>query len=673
MSFTRFYRACIAWNQTIQAYIPTGVKAIAIASLAATGLIVGMKQFGWLQPLELRAYDHLVRLRPDLGCDSRLLIIAITDKDIQQLKRTSPSDQDLAKVLSNLQQYHPAVIGVDLHRDVPQEPGHADLHTQFAAKNVIVITKLGTDEEYSVPPPSDVSPNQIGFNDLVIDPDGVIRRNLLFAKKYYSFSLRLALSYLRASGIGPRSSDRNPDYMQLGHATFVPLEQDAGGYQQADTQGYQILLNYRSQRHLAQQITFLDALNNRLPSDLVRDKIVLIGTTDPASKDLFYTPYSAGEETDHQMTGVEVHAQSVSQILSAAMGERPLLWVWPESGEWLWIAVWAIAGGSLAWVARHPFMLGLRGVTMLALLASTTFATLGFQGWVPLVSPSLAFLLTLGTVVTYKAQQAQRQQQMVMTLLGQNTSPEIANALWESRDRLIQSGKLPGQRLTATMLFTDIRDFSSIAEQMAPEDLLDWLNEYLESMTQAIQEHHGIINKFTGDGLMAVFGVPMARLDPTEIALDAYNAVACALSMGDRLDQLNMSWQQRGLAAVEMRVGIFTGPVVAGSLGGKDRLEYGVIGDSVNIASRLESCAKERQPDVCRILIAQETLEHVRDRIQVESWGPMALKGKQQLVNVYRVIKDLPSPSVKIIGYNLESESEYSGSDAETKANSVNL
>jgi class 3 adenylate cyclase len=222
--------------------------------------------------------------------------------------------------------------------------------------------------------------------------------------------------------------------------------------------------------------------------------------------------------------------------------------------------------------------------------------------------------------------------------LGQNTSPQIAQALWQGRDRLLKSGKLPGIRLMATMLFADIKDFSSVSEQMLPESLLEWLNELLNAITQEVIERQGIVNKFTGDGVMAGFGVPTGRLQEREVAQDARAAVACALAISDRLEEMNQSWQRLGLPAIQMRIGIFTGPVVAGSLGGKDRLEYGVIGDSVNIASRLESCEKHRQPTNCRILIGYETLVHLQEQFEVESWGLLALKGKQQMVDVYRVV-----------------------------------
>ncbi|NEQ71392.1 MAG: adenylate/guanylate cyclase domain-containing protein, partial [Symploca sp. SIO2D2] len=165
-----------------------------------------------------------------------------------------------------------------------------------------------------------------------------------------------------------------------------------------------------------------------------------------------------------------------------------------------------------------------------------------------------------------------------------------------------------------------------------------WLNEFLQVLTHEILTHQGIVNKFTGDGLLAAFGVPTPQQDQQKIAADAQAAVTCALVISDRLNQLNQNWLQRGLPKIQMRIGIFTGAIVAGSLGGKDRLEYGIIGDTVNIASRLESCEKHRQPSDCRILIGYETLVHLKEQFEVESWGWLALKGKEQMVDVYRVV-----------------------------------
>lgn len=637
--------------KAINSRIPSTLKAIALISLTTTGLIGSIAQLGWLEPLELKAYDGMVRLRPDASPDAsfdmpsssfvdpRLLIVAITEADIRVQQRSTLSDQTLANLLKTLEQYNPALIGLDLYRDVPQQPGHAALQPYLQSPRLIAITKLGDDETDSIPPPPSVPIDRVGFNDFPVDPDGVIRRSLLFGGTSPSFSLQLALHYLQTQGITPRTSTQNRDYMQLQNTTFVPLESNSGGYQINDARGYQLLLNYRTRQPIARQLTLTQVLDGEFNPDWISNKIVLIGTTAPSSKDLFYTPYSAGEATDHRMPGVEIHAQMVSQILSAVLDGRPLIWFLPQWAEWLWIGIGALLGGSVAGCIRHPWKLGLSYGAVLLAIGGTSLILFTQAGWLPLVPASIASMLATTATVAYRAQQSHRQQQMMMTLLGQNTSKEIADALWMNRDRLLNSGKLPGQRLVATMLFTDIKGFSSISESMSPEALLEWLNEYLEAMTHEIQQYQGIINKFTGDGLLAIFGVPMPRVEPGEVDQDAYQAVACALAMGDRLTQLNQTWQHRQMPPVQMRVGIFTGPVVVGSLGGKERLEYGVIGDSVNIASRLESCAKDQQPDPCRILIAEETLVHIQDKFVVESWGAMELHGKQQLINVYRVIE----------------------------------
>jgi len=624
-----------------KSHVLPGLQVIGLTSLTVTGLVIGAKQLGWLQPLELKAFDRMVRLQADQPQDDRLLIVGITEADIQAIARPTPTDAMLAEAIRILQQQEPRVIGLDLHRDVPQEPGNAELQEQLQSPRLFVITKLGEATD-AVPPPPNVPPERIGFNDIPIDEDGIVRRSLLFASTqedtFFSFALRLALFYLEQEGIRPQPTARDVNVMQLGSVEFPPLERTSGAYEHLDDRGYQILLNYRARRDVARTVSLQQVLENQVPSDWIRDKVVLIGTTAPSAKDLFYTPFSAGEREEHQMAGVVVHAQMTSQLLTTVLEGQPLFQFWSSSQEWLWILAWASLAGGIAWMIRQPVVLGLSGAGLLVLLIGSCAVLFLQARWVPVVAPAIATLLSMGTVVANRAQQAHQQQKMVMTLLGQNTSPEIANALWQSRDRLLESGKLPGQRLVATMLFTDIRGFSRISEQMPPENLLEWLNEYLEAMTEEIQHHHGIINKFTGDGLLAVFGVPMPRLEEREVGEDAYRAVSCALAMGQRLQELNQGWQLRGFSEVEMRVGIFTGPVVVGSLGGRDRMEYGVIGDSVNTASRLESCAKDRQVDPCRILIAEQTLLHVNGHFEVEAWGPMALHGKEHHINVYRVL-----------------------------------
>jgi CHASE2 domain-containing sensor protein/class 3 adenylate cyclase len=634
-TFSQFFDAF--WKKTI-----TSKKLdCVITSIVTIALLLGMRQFGWLQPLEVAAFDFMVRLRPDEGPDPRLLVVEITEQDIQQLKQYPISDQVLAKVLGKLEQYQPIAIGVDLARNVPIEPGHAELIAQLRSPKLIAIANIGNTDAEAVRPPPGVSKERVGFSDVVIDPGGAVRRNFMLAPidektTLYSFSLRLALAYLKQKSTLPQFTKTGE--LQLGKTVIQWLTFNSGGYQNIDDGGYQILLNYRSARNVARQVTLTQVLKGQIDPNWVKDKIVLIGTTAPTAKDLFYTPYSRTERGIPSMAGVLIHAQMVSQILSAVLDNRPLFWYWPEGLEVLWIVAWSSLGGVL--VARNPnlLMTGLGCLACLCVLFGLTLALFMQGGWIPLAAPALGLIATGTAVEAYQRQLLQRQEQMVMKLLGQQTSPEIAKALWNERDRLLSSGLFPGQTLTATMLLSDLKGFSTISEQMSPEEVMAWLNEYLPVMVREVQNHHGIINKFTGDGLLAVFGVPIRATNDAEIGEDARRAVACALAMGDRLQELNQNWQSRGLPVVQMRVGIFTGPVMVGSLGGKERLEYGVIGDSVNIAARLESCEKHSQPSDCRILIAHETLVYLQEEFQVEAWGALQLKGKQHKVDVYRVI-----------------------------------
>ena len=177
--------------------------------------------------------------------------------------------------------------------------------------------------------------------------------------------------------------------------------------------------------------------------------------------------------------------------------------------------------------------------------------------------------------------------------------------------------------------------------------MMDWLNEYMEAMATAIMAHQGVVEKYIGDAIMAVFGVPLARTSEEEIRQDARNAVRCALAMRIKMGELNEQWKARGLPVSGMRVGIHTGPLVAGSLGSSERQECTVIGDSVNTASRLESFslafAGPESRDTgsrCRIVISEATHLFLGDEFQTREVGNMILKNKNEPVTIYAVITE---------------------------------
>lgn len=361
--------------------------------------LLGVRQVGGLQFLEMAAFDAMVRSRPSNKPDPRLLIVEITESDIQTWQQSTLSDRLVAKLLTQLQQHQPSVIGLDLYRDIPQPPGNTELLNQLQANNVIAVTKLGIGGSNSVPPPA-ILPEQIGFNDFLIDADGKIRRNLMYGElgqqKLTSFSLRVSLSYFAKQNLDLRVE---PNFLQIGSTIFNALEADSGGYQMppSNAQGWQVLLNYRSPTNVARQVTLTQVLENRFDPSWVRNKVVLIGYTAPSKKDLFLTPYGVS-----RMPGVLVHAQMTSQILSAVLDDRPLFWFWSQWGEVLWIWGWAFGGGILVWRLKRPLWLGTAILGALGGLSGICLIVFLQSGWIPLIPPALALVSTAGAVLAYR-------------------------------------------------------------------------------------------------------------------------------------------------------------------------------------------------------------------------------------------------------------------------------
>lgn len=628
---------------------------LAVTTVSASLAI--LKTLGWLEPWELVIYDRLIQnqgsfrqnVQPGKPQEDNtpLLIVGIGKSDLDRYGWPL-DDQTLAQALNQLQTHQPHAIGIDLYRDLEVPPGTPKLNQALQAPNIIGIEDVGA----GIPGPPVLPPDQIGFNDLILDNDGVIRRALLFVEtpeqNFYSFPLRLVSQYLdsETSDAPTPIIQAHPDRgLQIANRLLPHLSPQAGGYDRLDNAGYQILLNYVPQTRPLPTVSLGEILENQVDPQLIRNHIVLIGSVDPTLKDMFRTPYSSGKREGLLMPGVEIHAQIVHQLLATLLKNQPLLAYGSPLQEWLWLLLWIGLGAYWGQRIGRP-LLSVLGLLLLELSLISTGMVL-FYGylWLPLVTPSLGLVGAWILLVGQRAYQFQRYQEMALRLLGQNTSPAVANALWEQRQSLLTSGELPGQNLMATVVFADLCHFSTTSETMEPDHLLSWLNELLNPVTELVHQYQGIINKFTGDGFMAVFGVP-APPQGSRVADDAHNAVISALHIALELGELNDRWRERGLPEAAMRIGICTGMVTAGSLGGRRRMEYGVLGDTVNTASRLESCQKERMDENYRILISETTYQHLDlgklrspglERVVIVPWGALALKGKVEQVNVFQV------------------------------------
>jgi CHASE2 domain-containing sensor protein len=420
--FSQKVRSVLARLNYRQTEILNFGARVVLTSVVITTLVVGLRQMGLLEAMELGAFDQMMRWRPNERPDERLLVVAITEKDIQKIQEETLSDQNLNRLLEKLEEYQPLAIGLDIFRDVPIGTGRDDLLKRLQQSDrIITVCKSGSANNPGVPPPPGVPEDRVGFADQVIDTDGIIRRSLLFitsassnrpasssrtnansicddsSTQLLSLSFQLALRYLQVRKIQPEFTTANE--LKLGSTVFRPLKENDGGYQNTDVGGYQILLNYRSPETVAKQVTLTEVLEGKIDPNWIKDRIVLVGYTAPSKKDDFGTPYSAGQQEKFKMPGVVVHAQIVSQILSAVLDNRPLFWFWTEWGEVLWIAGWSLVGGILAWRIRHPAIFGLAGVVTIGGLFGVSFAIFTQAGWVAIAAPTIGLIATAGSVV----------------------------------------------------------------------------------------------------------------------------------------------------------------------------------------------------------------------------------------------------------------------------------
>jgi CHASE2 domain-containing sensor protein len=414
-----FNRAWVAQQLKAVRAVPTVPAWTAVlAGVGVTALIWGMRSLGILQTFELQTLDQLMRWRPAEAADHRILTITIGEADIQYQDRMgmerkgSLSDQALAQLLQKLEPHQPDVIGLDIYHDFAFASGlAANLSRQ---QRFIIICEIAqaVGRPTSISAPPGIPPERLGFSDLLIDPHYVIRRQLLVAPAVpecptlQSFSLGIALNYLAQQQIPPLPNSpilqKSPNgAMQIGGVILPKLTANAGGYAlpPEEVEGYQILVNYRSTD--PQQISLADVLNGSLDpqlAQLVRDRIILIGVSD--TKDSHLTSYSRGT-IPNKMPGVILQAHMTSQIISAVLDRRPLIWWLPEWGELLWIGTWSLVGGLLTWqlVQRSPLALGLTLCITCISLWGLCYLFLLRGGWIPLIPSAFALIATSGWII----------------------------------------------------------------------------------------------------------------------------------------------------------------------------------------------------------------------------------------------------------------------------------
>ncbi|NOQ76841.1 MAG: CHASE2 domain-containing protein, partial [Methylococcaceae bacterium] len=462
------------------------------------------------------------------------------------------------------------------------------------------------------------------FNNPLVDQDGVYRRLPLLMsyqnKLYPSFSLAIIQSLLEGAAIELISNEQyhsTPDQARLEKIQLesftIPVDEQAAIY-----------VPYRGKQGSFQYVSVTDILSAQSAVDLLQDKIVIVGTTAAGLLDLRSTP------VQNVYPGVEVHANVVAGILDQTIKSRPAYIIGFEVAEFFLLGLLAIF-----------IMPRLSLLNSLLLLVVVSVVIIGINGYLwqelkinsLLVSPLILFVLLFSIQILFAFFFETRKKNWLSKIFGQYVPPELVEQMSQSETEF----SLSGESREMTVLFSDVRGFTAISEKLAPEQLCQVINEILTPVTRQIHQYQGTIDKYMGDAVMAFWGAPVVD------SQHAHNAVASALSIVPALQEQNEQFQAKGLPPLEMGIGLNTGVMSVGNMGSQFRVAYTVMGDAVNLGSRLEGLTKMYGVHI----IVSEFTQSAAPAFFYRELDKVQVKGKQEAVSIYEPLCQLESLTVK--------------------------
>ncbi len=583
-------------------------RSLALGLLvAAVMAIVSFLPFG--QSLENQTLDLFYRLRAATTQPADLLIVAIDEPSFQELRQPWPWPRHLhAQLVRRLSAAGARLIIFDvifadatnptddnLLADAFREAGNAILGLTFEVTKDPRFTRRIL-----------VSPHQLfqraakqqGLCIITPDADGVVRRFRV------SLGGRETIPLVAFQLVRPQT----------------PLSPHLTGF-----------IDYAGPARSIDTVSYYQVIDAErpLPSSRIRGRIVLVGrmleasATPQAQADAFYTPFFA--ENGQLMSGVEIQGNIINTLLDGSWGGELRLW------ERLLLLVAVILLASLVLIRLKPLsglVLTAACLFLIAAISLGLFSLLRF--WVPpiLVSTGLVLVYT-GNVLGHYFVEA-REKRWLRQAFGRYVSPSVVETIITHPDRL----ELGGEEIETSVLFADLEGFTQLSETMSPQTLIKLLNDYFTPMTQIIMAYQGTLDKYIGDALMALWGAPVPLPD------HALRACRAAIEMEKTMIGLQEKWEALGLPNLTARLGLHTGPVVAGNVGSRERFNYTVLGDTVNLASRLEGVNKAYGT---RILLSEETANLVKDRLLVRELDAVQVKGRSKPVNIYELVGLFPS------------------------------
>lgn len=599
------------------------------------------------ESIELKTLDWRFSLRGVQSVkDTPVVIVVIDDQSFESLPDRWPWPRSYyARVVNNLTRAGARVIGLDVIFDIPDRFGpEKDLELARAIKNSGRVVLTGKLEEHSqlgqvkryvyrVPPIPILleADSTWGIVGLQSDVDGIYRTYILgqpYRQKILpSFALQVLKKYYGIVGTSPLNVENNG--LKLGEY-FIPFFEP-----------FSILVDFAGPAHTFPYYSFdtviddagfqlksdfdLDYFEELMADGVFKDKIVLIGSTVEEHHDNHPTPFleyedNKGNTVRTEMPGVEIHANAIRTILNQAYYHR-MNWV-------IFVALLFILVALLQILTlRVPIIWS--AVATLLIILLYNFAQFYLFNHARLVmemaTPTLAFFLTFVFSNLYQFIQEQREKRMIMGAFQHYVPEKVVQELLENPEKLT----LGGEERFMTVLFSDVESFTSISEKMTPRQLVHLINDYLTEMTDIILKYDGIIDKYEGDAIMAEFGAPVYFED------HALRACQAALEMQSKLDHLAKKWHKEKKPVLRCRVGINSGNMIVGNMGSNKVFDYTVLGDEVNLASRLEGANKIFKT---RIMISESTYHTVKDEMVTRPLDLIRVKGKEKPVQVFELL-----------------------------------
>ncbi|HCV42942.1 MAG TPA: hypothetical protein DGH68_05625 [Bacteroidetes bacterium] len=369
-----------------------------------------------------------------------------------------------------------------------------------------------------------------------------------------------------------------------------------------------------------------------LYSGMFKDKIVLVGSMAPEEHDLFPVSFARGLQVgDNLMYGVEIHANVIESVLrneflrkQSATTEILLIFI-------LTVATFVAISAFKSSKTEHAFLVELNGflfvVAGVFIIGYAALVLFNKQNYLlTAISPILAVVAGYVSSTVYHFVVERKQRMLIKAMFSTYVNPSVVEELILNPDKL----KLGGERRELTVMFSDIEGFTTISEQMESQKLVSLLNEYLSAMTELVMKHDGTLDKFEGDAIVAFWGAPILQDD------HAMRACLCALQMQEALVEIRRLWKEQNKPCINVRIGINTGEMVVGNMGGAGKFDYTVIGDSVNLASRLEGTNRQYKTG---ILVSEQTYALVKGRILGREVDLISVKGRSAPLRIFELLR----------------------------------